>query len=112
MLTGIFQEDNFEGVLTANWTRFMDSGKLLAYVLRNVQEHANRLAIISGTKVKAKGVSMTISRFYLNNNGFGIWLEFSVPVGQNKTAEGTMELSLDLKGNLNHVQTIGNVYVP
>jgi hypothetical protein len=112
VLTDIFQEDNFEKLLVANWTRFLDSSKLLAYVLRNVQENANSLAIINGQNTKAKGVKATISRFYLDIDRFTIWLEFTVPLGINRTAEGTMELALDFRGNLTHINTVGNILMP
>lgn len=110
MLSNVFNEDKFEKLLVANWTHFLDSSKLLAYVLRNVQENTNRLAIINSADFKAKGVSLTISRLFLDRDRFNIWAEFTVPVGDRRIAEGTMELTMDFAGNLAHVNTMGNIF--
>jgi hypothetical protein len=54
MLTNIFKGDEFEKLLVANWSKFLDTSKLLGFVLKNVQEKTNNLAIISGSEIKTK----------------------------------------------------------
>ena len=110
VLKNVFKEDKLEEILVANWTRFLDSSKLLAFVLQNVQANINNLAIISGSEIKPKGVSLTISRCYWMTQGFAIWAEFQIPVSANKQAEGTMELHLSNDGSISHIRTLGNIY--
>ena len=105
----IFNADKLESLLVANWTHFINSSKLMAYVLKNVQENANCLDIISSEKIKNKGIRVTLSRFHLNKNGFLIWVEFNTPVANSKYAEGTMELNLSFGGTLNFITMNGNL---
>lgn len=105
----IFDADKLEKILVANWTHFLDSSKLMAYVLQKIQENASSLDIISPEKIKNKGVKMTLSRFSLNPHGFIIWVEFNAPLAPNNYVEGTMELLLDLQGQFNFMSMNGNI---
>lgn len=106
----IFKEDKLEELLIANWTHFLDSSRLLAFVLQTVQANINRLAIISSSEIKPKGVSVTLSRCHWTPQGFILWAEFHVPVSANKMAEGTMELLLSDTGSISLVNLLGNIY--
>lgn len=110
MLNNAFKEDKLEEILVANWTQFLDSSKLMAFVLQNVQANINSLVIISSSEIKTKGVSITLSRFYCTSTGFTLWVEFNIPLAINKMAEGTMELNLSHEGIISHNMTIGNIY--
>lgn len=105
----IFDADKLEKILVANWTHFLDSSKLMAYVLQKIQENASSLDIISPEKIKNKGVKMTLSRFSLTPHGFIIWVEFNAPLVPNNYVEGTMELLLDLQGQFNFMSMNGNI---
>ena len=109
-LQNIFDKNKFEEFLIANWTQFINSSKLLAYVLHNVKNNANTFANISSSSLPVKGVSITISRFHWINHAFIIWAEFHVPLSINSMAEGTMELSLSANGTISHIRTIGNIH--
>jgi len=109
-LKDAFNKDKFEENLVANWTKFVDGQKLLAYVLHNVKNNANTFANISSSSLPVKGVSITISRFHWINHAFIIWAEFHVPLSINSMAEGTMELSLSANGTISHIRTIGNIH--
>lgn len=107
----IFDADKLEKLLVANWTHFLDSSRLMAYVLQKIQENASSLDIISSEKIKNKGIKITLSRCMLTPHGFLIWVEFNAPMAQPKSyAEGTMELLLDTKGQFNFIQLNGNVF--
>ena len=110
VLKNVLKEDKLEELLVANWTHFLDGSRLLAFVLKNVQENKHRLAIISGTEIKPKGVSVTLSRCHWTPEGFILWAEFHVPLTTNDMAEGTMELHLSCNGSISHIATTGNIY--
>lgn len=105
----IFDADKLEKLLVANWTQFLDSTRLMAFVLQKLQENAGRLDIISADSIKSKGIKITLSRFYPSHHCFTIWIEFNAPVVPNRFAEGTMELMLDLDGKIELVHLIGNI---
>lgn len=109
MLTNIFDQDKFESLLVANWTHFINSSKLLAFVLQKVQENTERLSIICSSNVKTKGKTITVSNFSLRNDGFIIWIDFSVPLSSKRTAEGTIELFLTNKGELTYNTIMGSI---
>lgn len=105
----IFDADKLEKLLVANWTQFLDSTRLMAFVLQKLQENAGRLDIITSQSIKSKGIKITLSRFHPSGNGFLIWIEFNAPVVPNRFAEGTMELFLSLDGQLKLLNLIGNI---
>ena len=110
VLKNVFREEKLEELLVANWTHFLDSSRLLAFVLKTVTANVNRLAIISSSEIKPKGVSVTLSRCQWTPQGFILWAEFHVPLAANKMAEGTMELLLSSTGSITHLNTLGNIY--
>ena len=110
MLNNIFDTDNLEKILIANWTHFLNSSKLMAFVLQKAHEHATSLDIINHEKIKNKSVKITLSRFHYCKNGFLIWVEFTAPIANGNCAEGTMELLLDNSGELNYVSINGNLF--
>lgn len=110
VLKNVLKDDKLEELLVANWTHFLDSSRLLAFVLQTVQANINRLAIISSSEIKPKGVSVTLSRCHWTAQGFILWAEFHVPIAANKMAVGTMELHLSCNGSIKHINTLGNLY--
>lgn len=110
VLRNVFKEDKFEEILVANWTHFLDSSKLLAFVLQNVRTNINNLGIIPSAEIKPKGVSITISRCYWTPKGFILWIEFNIPIEIRKMSEGTMELLLSIDGNISYINVLGNLY--
>lgn len=110
VLKDAFKENKLEEILVANWTHFLDSSRLLAFVLQTVKANINSLVIISSSEIKPKGISITLSRCYWTKTGFTLWVEFHIPITKNKMAEGTMELHLFYNGNITHIGTIGNLY--
>jgi hypothetical protein len=111
VLKNVFRKDKFEELLIANWTEFLDSSKLLAFVLKTVQANKNRLAVISNAKINPKGVSITLSRCHWTPQGFILWVEFNIPLNANQLAEGTIELYLSCDGNITDINMMGNLYL-
>ena len=110
-MESILSFDKLEKLLLANWAQFLNSSKLLGYILNIVQENIDRFAVIPMNKVNPQGMSVTLSRCEWTQHGFIIWAEFSVTLSSDKVAEGTTELCLKQDGNLSHLSTIGNIYI-
>lgn len=110
MESNFLKADKLEKLLIANWADFLNSSKIMGYILKIVQENTERFVIFPETK-KPKGVSITLSRCEWTCNGFIIWAEFSVPLDKNKIAEGTSELCLTCDGSLTHLSTTGNIFI-
>jgi hypothetical protein len=55
-----------------------------------------------------KGVEITISRFSIKENGFLLWIDFTVPQ-PNGFAIGTCEITLSNTGSLNLIRTVGQM---
>jgi hypothetical protein len=110
VLKNVFKEEKLEELLVANWTHFLDSSRLLAFVLQNVKANINNLAIISSSEIKPKGISITTSRCHWTPKGFILWIEFHIPIETKKMSEGTMELLLSNDGNITNITILGNLY--
>lgn len=110
MKVNFLKIDKLEELLLANWTQFLDSSRLLSFVLETVRDEKENLAVVPAS-VKPSGVKIMISRFQLALDKFVVWVEFTVPI-EDSLAFGTMELDLSYSGNISHVQTMGNLYTP
>ena len=110
VLKNILKENKLEELLVANWTQFLDSSKLMGYVLQNVRDRIDSFAVVPQTGIKQKGVQITLSRFQIVPTGFIVWVEFTVPMAMNQLAVGTTELHLTNTGNISHIQTIGSLF--
>lgn len=111
MESDFLNKDKLEKLLIANWAQFLNSSKLIGYVLTTVKSNIDRFVIISNSKITPKGVSITLSRCDWTVQGFIIWVEFSVPISSDKIAEGTTELCLSHNGTLTHISTLGNIFI-
>lgn len=109
-LINAFKANKLEELFVANWTQFIDSSKLMAFVLQKIHENKNQLAIISNAKIKNTGFKITLSRCCLKQHGFILWVEFSTALTKNQLAEGTMELVLSHTGSISYVFSLGNIY--
>lgn len=109
-LKDVLKKDELEELLVANWTQFIDSSRLMAFVLQNTRDRIEHFAILPSSSVINKGVRLTISRFQMEKTGFVVWVEFSVPIGTNSIAVGTTELVVEYGGEVRHVMTLGNLH--
>jgi hypothetical protein len=110
-MKNILKTDKLEKLLVASWTQFLDSSKLMAFILKNTRDHIEHLAYVP-SEWKRKNIQISISRFQLNATGFIIWVEFSVPLENNQVAVGTTELHLANTGIFTHLKTLGNLHCP
>lgn len=107
----VLKEDKLEELLVANWTKFLDSSKVMAFCLRTVRDRIKTLAPVPATELRQRGTQITLSRFQIVADGFIMWVEFTVPI-DDKTAVGTTELFLTNTGEISHIHTLGNLYCP
>lgn len=108
----VLKDDKLEELLVANWTKFLDSQKVMAFVLRQVRDRSESFACIPSAEFRNNGVRVMLSRFQIVPNGFIVWAEFTVPIEANCVAIGTTELHLTNTGDISHIQTLGNIYQP
>ena len=105
----ILNKEKLEELLIVKWPQFIDTSKLMKFIIENTKSQQSHFGHIENTEIKTKGNQITISRFDLTSQGFIIWVEFQIPL-ENKIAFGTTELLINSAGILTHIQTIGNVY--
>ena len=94
----MFKPEKLEKILLVNWTEFLDKREILALAKRCAVEYM-------GIEPPCQVVTLTLSRFEIQDTGFLIWMEFTVTKSKNKIF-GTSELHLSNTGNLRHLQTI------
>lgn len=101
-------QDKLEDLLIAKWACFVDVRRLMAFVMSHVRDA--QLPHVADDEVAPKGVQITISRFQWKQEGFLVWVDFTIPVERTQIAVGTTELLLKQNGEVVHHKTIGNVF--
>lgn len=86
----MFLPDKLENLLLTHWTEFLDSNKLLVFVLQTVRDTSMPKI---PSKVEKKGIQIKLSKCHLEGSGLVIWVDFRVPKDDG-TAVGTIELSV------------------
>lgn len=104
--------DELEKVLLANWTKFINPQRMISFVLSNVRD-TDLVRVDHASPAQKKSVQITLSQFRPAKNGsYMIWADFVIPK-KDGVAVGTCELCLDpLTGNVEHSQTLGNIFAP
>jgi hypothetical protein len=100
-----------EELLIANWTRFIDPRQMRATLQEVVNEHRHELVPLPS--LERTQTQMTISRFQPGSAGFTVWVDFTnlpLPDGESFTT-GTSEFHLAWDGNLNHIRTLGGLFL-
>lgn len=109
MNTNLIRKDKLEELLLSQWSSFIDFKKLLAYVLSTVRDI--QFPTTKTEEIKNRGTQIKLSRFEPDGDRFTVWVEFTV-AREPGVVVGTSELSLTLDGTADHVQTLGNHFVP
>ena len=104
----ILNKEKLADVLTQNWTKFIDYRALMSLAINSVQLYAKNWSLLEDNK-KRNGNKITISKTSIKQNKMILWLEFEVQIDKN-VAIGTIELAMDLEGNLQINQTVGNIF--
>ncbi len=104
-MQNVINKQKMEQLLVSKWTEFLDYKKIMAFVMVSVRDH--EFPIYEEEDLPKKGVEITMTRCSPFDNGFLLWLDFTVPKN-NGFAIGTIETQLSLSGNLNLVRIIGH----
>ena len=105
----VLNKAKLEELLVANWTKFMDTKAMMAFVLGCVRDNIEKNFCVMPGSASNKGVQITVSRFHIAQDGFTIWIDFHVPQEEG-VAVGTSELHLSPTGTLTHIRTLGNLF--
>jgi hypothetical protein len=106
----IIIEEKLEETLVANWTQFCDISLLRKFVQNEIQSNMNSLIIVPLKKSSINTNSISLSRFYSNNKGYFLWIDFVASI-KNKVAEGTIEAFLPYGSeDLKKISINGNLY--
>lgn len=99
-MTKLIDYEAMEGVLLANWDKFMDHKRLMATVLAHARD-ADLHIDTEATQGKEilKQTKVSLSRFQPAQGGFLVWADFSVPKGGGIRV-GTAELFARLDGTV------------
>jgi hypothetical protein len=108
-MNGLVLPRKLEELLVANWAHVLDAKRVMALVLQCVRDA--QLPHVEEDEVPLKGSQVSISRFEWHQEGFLVWVDFSVPVAGGSMAVGTTELVLTPGGEARHRNTIGSVFV-
>lgn len=103
------KEEKIEEILVANWTQFIDVSLLRSFIQDVVEKNLNKLNIIP-MKTSFKGNSISLSRFYVDKDGYYFWIEFHNMIKKYIT-EGTIEAYVPFENNkIKMISIIGNLY--
>lgn len=109
-MDNVLNSERMEQLLVAKWAEVLDARKVIAFTLACVRDHLSDLNEDRVDELPKSRVQVSVSRFQPANDHFLIWVEFSVPL-DGRVAVGTHELRLALGGKLDHVRTVGNLFV-
>jgi len=109
-MRNIFDPKKFENTLILRWSDFLSAPILLEWIQELVDENKNSFDFIANHAYKRKGSQIMVTRFQNTNQGFIIWVDFVVPLPEDKIAIGTTEIFLLHTGILCPSKTLGNIY--
>jgi hypothetical protein len=106
-MDNILKTTKLENILLSKWTEFLDVRKLLAFIMKSVRDTKDLIEIEEET-LPQKNTELTLSKFSINQNGFLIWADFTIPK-EKGFAIGTCEICLNNNGNLKLIRCVGHI---
>lgn len=105
----ILKTEILENLLIKNWTQFVDSHKLLAFVLSSLRDMS--LPPIFQAKFQCKNnVQIAVSQAKFKKNLLSLWVDYVVPKSETSYLTGTCEVDLDLStGQIVNTNIIGSL---
>lgn len=106
----MINKEKLEELLVRNWTKFLDTKKIMVRTLQDVNTSTDKFNYCENEKqITNTTTQISISRFYLAESGFTIWIEFIIP--NNKyISVGTIEYILYHNGSIELKQIIGTKF--
>jgi hypothetical protein len=106
-MQNVIDKQKMEQLLISKWTEFLDYKKVMAFVMVSVRDHDD-FPTYEEDDLPRKGVEITVTRCSPFDNGFLLWLDFTVPKSGG-FAIGTIEAQLSLTGDLTVDRIIGHI---
>jgi hypothetical protein len=103
-MENVINKEKLEQLLTQKWTEFLDYRKIIAFVMISVRD--NNFPVFEENNLPQKNTEIKISRFVLKNDGFLLWIDFTVPKEPGFVV-GTCEAILKSSGKLILNQILG-----
>ena len=103
-MENVIKTEKLEQMLIKFWAEFLDYRKVITFVTMSVRD--NEFPIFEEDSLPQKNVEISISRFALKNDGFLLWLDFTVPK-ETGFVVGTCEATLKNSGELILNQILG-----
>ncbi len=104
----LIDKKKLEEVLSSNWSKFIDYKSLLDITVNSIQLYAQNWSTIYSSQSKIKKIQITKMEIEKTNQ-IKIWVNFQIPL-ENKIAIGAIELLLDIQGNFELTNCVGNFY--
>ena len=103
-MENVINNEKLDLLLKKHWADFLDYRKVMAFVMVCVRD--NDFPIHIEENLPQKTVEITVSRFATKDDGFLIWMDFTVPRESGFTT-GTCEAHLTNTGNLKLNRILG-----
>ena len=107
-MQGIVNNKNFEQLLLSHWTEILDKNLLIKAVLEITRD--SDFTVLTSENVPAKKFEFTITKFAMADQGFDLWVEFSVPK-QEGMVIGTYVFQLG-HNDLQLKESYGTLFLP
>jgi len=98
-------KEKLESLLQTHWTSFLDKDQLIRFVLETARD--TEYKVIKQQTIPPKQIKLSITKFNIQEKGFEIWVEFTVPK-DNGVVIGTHVLSLNLTGEFQLIDSYGS----
>lgn len=103
----ILDTKKLEETLIKNWSNFIDTSRLIAFVLKCIRDQADIKK--QKSKPPQTQTQFTISSFTPNVDNFIVSVEYTCP-SDNGTIIGTCVCKINLLGNIENLSTLGTLF--
>jgi hypothetical protein len=107
----MFIKENFEQLIKANWSKFIDKNAFIRYVLEKARDSDYRT--LTTNDVPQKQLKVSITKVSIIGHGIlELWAEFSVPINSGM-AIGThvLHLHIDKNCEMHLIETHGTIFI-
>tara|TARA_Y100000034_G_scaffold127552_1_gene180490 strand:+ start:998 stop:1336 length:339 start_codon:yes stop_codon:yes gene_type:complete len=109
MVNNLIIKKKLESLLQTKWGDFMDKSQLMRRTMEFARDTEYR--VFQQQDVPPQKLELSITHFALMENGFEVWIEFTIPKGQGVIV-GTHVCSLSLSGKLDLTDSHGTHFLP
>lgn len=96
-----------ESLLVSKWAEFLDRQQIMRLTLEYARDREYKLQLQKSMPTHTK---LSVTHFGVTDNGFEIWIEFTVPKGK-EVVMGTHILDMNLHGEVQLRDSYGTRFV-